>query len=109
MRGLTIRTKLGYKIPKRESDSVSKDEKMNGNDAKYKEKIKTQRENRNTTRNKLLLGDYVLVKKQKKNKWSTPYEPIFYIVSDIQGSKITARRTTDGRTVCRDASHFKFS
>ncbi|XP_031568678.1 uncharacterized protein LOC116303300 [Actinia tenebrosa] len=25
----------------------------------------------------------------------------------MQGSKITARRTTDGRTVCRDASYFK--
>ena len=43
----------------------------------------------------------------KANKWSTPYEPVFYTVSEIRGSQITARRTTDGRTVCRDASRFK--
>ena len=55
----------------------------------------------------LLLGDYVLVKQPKKNKWTTPYEPVFYVVHEIRGSQITARRITDGRTVCRDASQFK--
>ena len=32
---------------------------------------------------------------------------MFYAVSSVQGSQITARRTTDGRTICRDASQFK--
>ena len=32
---------------------------------------------------------------------------MFYIVFTIQGSRITARRATDGRIVCRDASQFK--
>lgn len=45
----------------------------------------------------------------KKNKWSTPYEPVFYVVCSIRGSQITARRVTDGRTVCRDASQFKLA
>ena len=80
---------------------------MNNNDARYKEKMKTQRENSRTKEKKLLLGDYVLVKQERKNKWSTPYEPTFYIACEIQGSRVTARRATDGRTVCRDASFFK--
>ena len=36
-----------------------------------------------------------------------PYEPVFYIVHEINGSRITARRATVERTICRDISHFK--
>ena len=42
-------------------------------------------------------------------KWSTPYEPVLYVVCSIRGSQITARRVTNGRTVCRDASQFKLA
>ena len=62
-----------------------------------------------TRQNNLLLGDYVVVKQPRKNKWSTLYEPVFYVVCSILGSQITARRVTDGRTVCRDASQFKLA
>ena len=34
---------------------------------------------------------------------------MFYVVCSIRGSQITARRVTDGRTVCRDASQFKLA
>ena len=34
---------------------------------------------------------------------------MFYVVCSICGSQITARRVTDGRTVCRDASQFKLA
>ena len=80
-------------------------------DAEYKQKMKQQRKGRKTKENNLLLGDYVLVKHivTRKNKWSTPYEPVFYVVCSIRGSQITARRVTDGRTVCRDASQFKLA
>ena len=71
--------------------------------------MKQQREGRKTRENNLLLGDYVLVKQPRKNKWSTPYEPVFYAVCSIRGSQKTARRVTDGRTVCRDASQFKLA
>lgn len=71
--------------------------------------MKQQREGRKTRENNLLLGDYVLVKQPRKNKWSTPYEPVFYVVCNIHGSQITARRVTDGRTVYRDASQFKLA
>ena len=39
-----------------------------------------------------LLGDYMLDKQPRKNKWSTPYEPAFYAVCSIPISQITARR-----------------
>ena len=101
----SIRTKLDYVEPRRKPDSI--DNAINVNDKKYKKTMKERRENRNTRESKLILGDYVLVKQMKKNKLTTPYEPIFYIVTDINGSQITARRATDDRIVCRDASHFK--
>ena len=70
-------------------------------------KWKQNREGKNTGQGRLLLGDYVLVKQEKRNKWSMPYEPVFYIVHEINGSRITARRATVERTICRDISHFK--
>ena len=55
------------------------------------------------------MGDHVLLRQRKRNKWSTPYEPVFYTVIKISGSAITARRITDGREVQRDASQFKLA
>ena len=49
----------------------------------------------------------MVVKQPRKNKWSKPNEPVFYIVCSIRGTQITARRETDGRTICLDASQFK--
>ena len=71
--------------------------------------MKQQRERRKTRENNLLLGDYLLVEQPRKNKWSTAFEPVFYVVCSICGSQVTARCMTDGRTVCRDASQFKLA
>ena len=90
-----------------EMQKSKKDDIIYQRDAEYKQRIKQQREGRNTREGTLLLGDYVLVKQPKKSKYSTPYEPIFYIVCNIQGSRITARRVKDSRIVCRDANQFK--
>ena len=105
MRGCIIRTKLDHVEPK--EGNVEGDDQIRRKDATYKQKMKKQREGKKTREAALLLGDYVLVKQPKKNKWTTPYEPVFYVVREIRGSQITARRITDGRTVCRDASQFK--
>ena len=43
------------------------------------------------------------------NKWSTAFEPVFYTITGINGSSIVARRITDGRDVCFDASQFKLA
>ena len=107
LKGIPVRTKLDYIEP--EPQRNEKDDIIDHRDAEYKQKMKQQREGRKTKENNLLLGDYVLVKQPRKNKWSTPYEPVFYIVCSIRGSQITARRVTDGRTVCRDASQFKLA
>ena len=65
-----------------------KDDIIDERDAVYKQKMKQNREGKNTGQGRLLLGDYVLVKQEKRNKWSMPYEPVFNIVHEI----ITARR-----------------
>ena len=79
MRGVDIRTKLDHIQPKK--NNIDDDNKMNKKDAIDKQKMKQIREGRKTRELTLLLGDYVLVKQLKKNKWSTPYEPLFYVVS----------------------------
>ena len=107
LKGTSVRTKLDYIEP--EPQRNEKDDLIDRRDAEYKQKMKQQREGRKTRENNLLLGDYMLVKQPRKNKWSTPYEPVFYVVCNIHGSQITARRVTDGRTVCRDASQFKLA
>ena len=69
-----------------------KDDIIDERDAVYKQKMKQNREGKNTGQGRLLLGDYVLVKQEKRNKWSMPYEPVFNIVHEINGPRITARR-----------------
>ena len=90
MRRATVRIKLDYIDP--ETKKSEKDDTIDQRDSEYKQKMKQQREGRKTREGRLLQGDYVLVTQPKKNKWSTPYEPVFYIVYSIQGSRITARR-----------------
>ena len=107
LKGTPVRMKLDYIEPKPQRDE--KDDIIDRRDAEYKQKMKQQREGRKTRENNLLLGDYVLVKQPRKNKWSTAFEPVFYVVCSIRGSQVTARRVTDGRTVCRDASQFKLA
>ena len=98
LKGTLVRMKLDYIEPEQQRDE--KDDIIDHRDAKYKQKMKQQREGRKTRENNLLLGDYVLLKQPRKNKWSTPYEPVFYVVCRISGSQVTARRVTDGQTVC---------
>ncbi|MCG8034086.1 MAG: hypothetical protein JAZ03_18215, partial [Candidatus Thiodiazotropha taylori] len=86
----------------------SKDKLLNVRDHQYKMRVKSNAENKFTKPHKLMIGDYVLLKQKKVNKWTTPYEPVRYIVLNIKGSSIWARRVTDGREVCRDSTCFKF-
>ena len=106
LKGTPVRMKLDYIKP--EPQRNEKDNIIDRRDTEYKQKMKQQREGRKTREKNLLLGDYVFVKQPRKNK-CTPYEPVFYVVVSIRGSQITARRVTDGRKVCRDASQFKLA
>ena len=56
---------------------------------------------------KFKVGEAVLLKRDKKRKGDTPFEPYIFIATKVIGSTIHARRVKDGKTVCRDASKFK--
>ena len=99
-----IRTKLSHATLKERSEQ---DDLIDERDKLYKEKMR--RSGKNIREHDFIMGDYVLLKQKKVNKWSTAYEPIFYTVIRISGSTITARRVTDGREICRDSSHFKLA
>ena len=101
-----IRTRIDYDLPD-DQVNIGENSEIDRRDHEYKRKMKEQRENKQYQKNNLILGDYVLVKQPKRNKWTTEFEPIFYMVIEIEGSKITARRVTDGRIVMRDASQFR--
>jgi hypothetical protein len=78
------------------------------NDSNYKSKCKEYHDKRHKTKtHKLKAGDAVLVKCENKCKGQTPYEPYIYVVTEIKGSQINAKRIKDGRKICRDASKFK--
>jgi len=60
---------------------------------------------RNAKETSLALGDRVLVKQTKHNKFSLPYNPKPYTVITMKGSMITAR--TDDHVITRNISFFK--
>ena len=91
--------KLDHTVPTAEREKMNK--MIDLRDFEYKDKMKGRRENRNTTETRLIFGDHILVRQQKRNKWSIPYEPVFYTVISMEGSKITACRTTNGRSMQR--------
>ena len=70
---------------------------MDGKDRQYKEKMADEDGSRKE--HNFVVGDHVLLRQRKRNKWLTPYEPVFYTVVKVSGSAITARRITDGREV----------
>ena len=53
----------------------------------------------------ILVGDTVLVRQKKKNKWSTRFDPEPYCVTRTKGTMITATRP--GHYITRNLSFFK--
>ena len=62
---------------------------------------------RNTVKHNISTGDIVLVRQRRRNKFSTPFEPIPYIVERVKGTTITEKRTTDQRRITRNSSNYK--
>lgn len=78
------------------------------NDQKAKQKMKTYADNtRNTRDHNIRIGDTVLLRQRRHNKFSTPFEPTPYIAESVKGTMVTARRTTDQRKITRNSSHYK--
>ncbi|XP_028417972.1 uncharacterized protein K02A2.6-like [Dendronephthya gigantea] len=99
-----VRTKLDH-FP---VELSPKDKETRELDASYKKKVKLYHDKRhNSKRHIFQIGNAVVLKREKKRKTETIYEPYIYIITDIKGSTIFARRITDGKTVCRDSSRFK--
>jgi hypothetical protein len=48
---------------------------------------------------KLKAGDAVLVKRENKCKGQTPYEPYVYVVTEIKGSQINAKRIINNNNI----------
>ena len=55
----------------------------------------------------LSIGDQVLVKQKKINKFSTPFNPKPFSIIKIKGSTITAKSVQQNNTITRNSSHFK--
>ena len=104
-----VRTKLGYIQRKHNDREITEEKEINERDKCYKEKIKHKAENRNTRKHDFKIGDYVLLEQNKRDKWSTAYEPAFYNIFVINGSTVGVRRVSDGREIYRDASKSKLA
>ncbi|XP_065066071.1 uncharacterized protein K02A2.6-like [Rhopilema esculentum] len=77
------------------------------NDAVGKEKMKSYADKRRHTKiSDIKVGDTVLLKQDKKNKFSANFESTTYKVIYRKGSRVTAERQ-DGRKVTRNISFFK--
>ncbi|XP_028415659.1 uncharacterized protein LOC114539022 [Dendronephthya gigantea] len=101
-----VRTKLDHQASSSDPKN-SEDATINRKDGAYKEKMTRTAHKRNVKEHNFIVGDHVLLKQKKTNKWSTAYEPAIYIVTRVNGSSIAARRMKDGREVYRDASQYK--
>lgn len=62
-------------------------------------------EKHNAKSHKFSIGDLVLVKQKKTNKFSTPFQPQPFRIIEINKSMITA--TSKGTNITRNSSHFK--
>ena len=99
-----IRTRLDHYPTER----ANRDEEVRKKDSKYKEKLKSYHDRRHRAKkHKFKAGEAILLKRDKKRKGDTPFEPYIYIATKVIGSTIHARRASDGKRVCRDVSKFK--
>lgn len=60
---------------------------------------------RRVKESKIKIGDVVLVKQEKKNKFTTPFDPKPLKVIAIKGTMVTAKRVD--KEISRNISHFK--
>ena len=87
-----IRTRLDHYPTERSN----RDEETRKRDTKYKEKVESYHDRRHRAQeHKFKVGEAVLLKRDKKRKGDTPFEPYIYIARKVIGSTIHARRVND--------------
>ena len=106
---LLFNRKINNKLPQQAPDlSNSKlHSQILENDAKAKTVMKRNADTRNRSKeSSITIGDVVLIKQQKRNKFSTHFSPIKYRVTARNGTMITAENLK-GETITRNISFFR--
>ena len=80
-------------------------EARNNQQASKQKSIEYANAHRRTKQSNFQVGDTVLVKVPKANKLSTNFDPLPYEITEIKGTRITAKR--NGHYIVRNASFFK--
>ena len=81
------------------------DEEVRQRDTQNKQELKGYHDTRHRAKeHKFKVGDAVLLKREKKLKGETPFEPYVYIATKVIGSTIHAKRVNDQKTECGDPS-----
>ena len=104
---LLFRRKLRTKLP--ELREVAKlDEEVRDRDKDKKVKMKEYADRaRNAEENSLVAGDKVLLKQQRLNKWTTPFESRPYELIDKCGNSVLIE-SPEGTQYKRNTTHVKF-
>lgn len=95
-------------IPEMFNESVPDnfDLQLRMSDERNKNKMKENADQaRGVSNHQIQEGDVVIVKTPKVNKFSTPFDPNPFTVTEVKGTAITAQR--DERKITRNASFFK--
>jgi len=100
-----VRTKLDTDVKDPEVPKMEKE--ITASDKRYKDKWFCNERRQKAGHHSINVGDKVLLSQKKKNKWTTSYKEEMYIVFQVDGSSIGARRCSDGREVYRDVTRFK--
>lgn len=97
---------FNVKIPQFQTAKPPEDRKLRETDKKKKGKMKQNFEERHYVKpSNFKIGESVLVKQEKKDKLTTPFNPTPLTVKTKKGTMITA---SDGhKEITRNASHFK--
>ena len=99
-----IRTKLPQVVVSRNQSDIGSKVKAKDEQAKEKMKANTHGKSGNKPSN-IQIGDTVLIRQRKENKWSMKFDPLPFRVVRKKGTMITALRR--GKYVTRNASFFK--
>ncbi|CAC5359615.1 unnamed protein product [Mytilus coruscus] len=99
--GRNIKTKLPTITPKYQDNEIRETDK------RKKDKMKNYADTRrNAEPSDLKIGDTVLVRQDKQNKLSTPYNSKPYKIVERNGTMLTAKRD-DGHMITRNSSFYK--
>ena len=98
--GRQVRSRLPENSRRYNDDAVREYDRMK------KEKMKKNAD-RNTKDRVINVDDWVLVRQQKKNKYSTPFSPTPYKVIQKKGTMFTVKNPSNGHVITRNISFFK--